>query len=73
MLLGVLDQRQLTPRYAHATLTSHSTMWDATIEEQLAWMDQMTSKETAEAMPHYVGTSWFNVGLTGAALRVVHY
>lgn len=38
-----------------------STMWEATIEEKLAWMEQMTSKETAEAMPHYVGTAWFNV------------
>ncbi|ORY88638.1 glycoside hydrolase superfamily [Leucosporidium creatinivorum] len=36
------------------------TMWEASIEEKLAWMEQMTSKETAEAMPHYVGTSWFN-------------
>ena len=32
------------------------TMWKATIEEKLAWIDQMTSAETAKAMPHYVGS-----------------
>ncbi|KAK4049716.1 hypothetical protein OIV83_003991 [Microbotryomycetes sp. JL201] len=27
-----------------------------TIEDKFAWMDQMTSEETAKAMPHYVGS-----------------
>ncbi|GAA5851901.1 hypothetical protein JCM8547_000093 [Rhodosporidiobolus lusitaniae] len=34
--------------------------WDATIEERLGWLNQTTSEETAKAMPHYVGVSWFN-------------
>ncbi|GAA5988395.1 hypothetical protein JCM10908_003547 [Rhodotorula pacifica] len=34
--------------------------WEATIEERLAWLDQCTSAETAKAMPHYVGISYFN-------------
>lgn len=36
-------------------------MWDATPDERLAWMDQLTSAETAKAMPHYIGATWFNV------------
>ncbi|GAA5970392.1 hypothetical protein JCM11641_001691 [Rhodosporidiobolus odoratus] len=36
------------------------TMWVASIDERLAWLDQLTSEETAKAMPHYVGISWFN-------------
>ncbi|KAK4056092.1 hypothetical protein OIO90_002823 [Microbotryomycetes sp. JL221] len=34
--------------------------WDAPIEEKFAWMDEMTSKETAKAVPNYIGTMWFN-------------
>lgn len=37
------------------------TMWVATVEERLAWLDELTSEETAKAMPHYVGITWFNV------------
>lgn len=44
-------------------------MWDATIEEKLAWMDQMTSAETAAAMPNYVGTSIFNYNKVGRRAR----
>ncbi|TNY22278.1 hypothetical protein DMC30DRAFT_445440 [Rhodotorula diobovata] len=36
------------------------TMWVATVEERLAWLDELTSEETAKAMPHYVGITWFN-------------
>ncbi|BGP20884.1 hypothetical protein JCM10213v2_009049 [Rhodosporidiobolus nylandii] len=36
------------------------TMWVATIEERLAWLDQLTSAETAAKLPHYVGITWFN-------------
>ncbi|GAA5909575.1 hypothetical protein JCM6882_003459 [Rhodosporidiobolus microsporus] len=36
------------------------TMWVATIDERLAWMDELTSAETAKAFPHYVGIAWFN-------------
>ncbi|GAA6057184.1 hypothetical protein JCM3770_004366, partial [Rhodotorula araucariae] len=36
------------------------TMWDASIEERLAWLDQLTSEEAAKAMPNYVGITWFN-------------
>ncbi|TKA51435.1 hypothetical protein B0A53_05348 [Rhodotorula sp. CCFEE 5036] len=36
------------------------TGWEATIEERIAWLDQLTSAETAKAMPHYVGIAWFN-------------
>ncbi|GAA5828505.1 hypothetical protein JCM11251_000822 [Rhodosporidiobolus azoricus] len=36
------------------------TMWVATIEERLAWMDELTSAGTAKAFPHYVGIAWFN-------------
>ncbi|GAA6050670.1 hypothetical protein NBRC10513_004210 [Rhodotorula toruloides] len=36
------------------------THWRATIEERLAWLDELTSAATAKAMPHYVGISWFN-------------
>lgn len=31
------------------------TMWDANAEEKLAWVDQLTNAETANAMPNYVG------------------
>ncbi|GAA6005909.1 hypothetical protein JCM11491_004057 [Sporobolomyces phaffii] len=34
--------------------------WVGPIEERLTWLDQCTSEETAKAMPHYVGVSWFN-------------
>jgi hypothetical protein len=34
-----------------------STGWEATIEERIAWLDQLTSAETAKAMPHYVGSA----------------
>ncbi|GAA5845867.1 hypothetical protein JCM9279_002405 [Rhodotorula babjevae] len=36
------------------------TMWVASVEERLAWLDDLTSEATAKAMPHYVGISWFN-------------
>ncbi|BGP44038.1 hypothetical protein JCM10449v2_008095 [Rhodotorula kratochvilovae] len=36
------------------------TMWVASVEERLAWLDQLTSEETAKAMPNYVGITWFN-------------
>ncbi|GAA5912048.1 hypothetical protein JCM8208_006468 [Rhodotorula glutinis] len=36
------------------------TMWVASVEERLAWLDELTSEETAKAMPHYVGITWFN-------------
>ncbi|GAA6036024.1 hypothetical protein NBRC10512_002154 [Rhodotorula toruloides] len=36
------------------------TPWSATIDERLAWLDQLTSAATAKAMPYYVGISWFN-------------
>ncbi|GAA5909600.1 hypothetical protein JCM6882_003470 [Rhodosporidiobolus microsporus] len=36
------------------------TGWEATIEERLAWLADTTSAETAKAMPHHVGVSWFN-------------
>lgn len=31
------------------------TMWNANIDEKLAWVNQLTSAETANAMPNYVG------------------
>ncbi|GAA6010141.1 hypothetical protein JCM10207_005636 [Rhodosporidiobolus poonsookiae] len=34
--------------------------WEGDVEERLSWLDQCTSEETATAMPHYVGVSWFN-------------
>ncbi|BGP28122.1 hypothetical protein JCM10295v2_007109 [Rhodotorula toruloides] len=34
--------------------------WSSTIDERLAWLDELTSAATAQAMPHYVGISWFN-------------
>lgn len=37
------------------------TMWKADIEEKLAWVDQLTSAETAKAMPNYVGGAGFPV------------
>jgi len=36
-------------------------MWVASVEERLAWLDELTSEETARALPHYVGITWFNV------------
>ncbi|GJN94705.1 hypothetical protein Rhopal_007796-T1 [Rhodotorula paludigena] len=30
------------------------------MEQRLHWLDELTSEETAKAMPHYVGVSWFN-------------
>lgn len=36
---------------------SPSTGWEATIKERIAWLDQLTSAETAKAMPHYVGSA----------------
>ncbi|KPV72871.1 glycoside hydrolase family 26 protein [Rhodotorula graminis WP1] len=36
------------------------TMWVASVEERLAWLDELTSEATAKAMPHYVGITWFN-------------
>jgi len=35
--------------------------WKATMEERLAWLEELTSEDTAKAMPHHVGISWFNV------------
>ncbi|TNY22241.1 glycoside hydrolase superfamily [Rhodotorula diobovata] len=34
--------------------------WKATMEERLAWLEELTSEDAAKAMPHYVGVSWFN-------------
>ncbi|GAA5935833.1 uncharacterized protein JCM15063_001819 [Sporobolomyces koalae] len=34
--------------------------WEGPIEERLGWLEQCTSKETAEAMPYFVGVTWFN-------------
>ncbi|BGP58605.1 hypothetical protein JCM8202v2_006274 [Rhodotorula sphaerocarpa] len=36
------------------------TGWQAPIKDRLAWLAQTTAPETAKAMPHYVGVSWFN-------------
>lgn len=36
------------------------TMWNAGIEEKLAWVNQLTSAETANAMPNYVGGECFS-------------
>jgi hypothetical protein len=57
----------LTLRYIYETVVSLAvladaissrTMWVATIDERLAWLDQLTSEETAKAMPHYVGSTF---------------
>ncbi|GAA5831028.1 hypothetical protein JCM3766R1_006210 [Sporobolomyces carnicolor] len=34
--------------------------WEGPIEDRLTWLDQCTSPETAKAIPHYIGVSWFN-------------
>ncbi|GAA6061496.1 hypothetical protein JCM10212_000200 [Sporobolomyces blumeae] len=34
--------------------------WEAPIEDRLKWLDELTSEETAKAMPYYVGITWFN-------------
>ncbi|GAA5872753.1 hypothetical protein JCM3774_005051 [Rhodotorula dairenensis] len=61
-----LDHVQpLYNKYCKSGLTKFAmgetgTGWEASIKERLAWLDQLTSAETAKAMPHYVGIAWFN-------------